>query len=77
LFPVPAFKEVTAAEVVEQSSCFSCSMPLQAAQTISENGKETEANSKCINCSNLYCLDCDEYIHTYLHSCPGCEALGE
>lgn len=25
-------------------------------------------------CRQLYCFDCDLYIHESLHVCPGCEA---
>ena len=25
-------------------------------------------------CQQLYCFDCDLYIHDSLHVCPGCEA---
>ena len=30
---------------------------------------------RCDNgCRQLYCFDCDLYIHESLHVCPGCEA---
>lgn len=27
---------------------------------------------QCSKCRCLFCMDCDEYIHTVLHNCPGC-----
>ena len=31
--------------------------------------------SRCPDCRNLFCLECDAYIHEQLHNCPGCECL--
>lgn len=28
---------------------------------------------RCTGCKQLYCFDCDLYIHEALHVCPGCE----
>ncbi|WAR15378.1 TF2H2-like protein [Mya arenaria] len=27
---------------------------------------------RCVKCKNLFCIDCDIFIHDTLHSCPGC-----
>jgi transcription initiation factor TFIIH subunit 2 len=27
---------------------------------------------QCPDCKNLYCVDCDAFIHNSLHNCPGC-----
>ena len=26
-------------------------------------------------CRNVFCVDCDDYIHISLHNCPGCESV--
>ena len=26
----------------------------------------------CPRCSSAFCADCDEFVHTVLHNCPGC-----
>ena len=28
---------------------------------------------RCPDCRQLYCVDCDAYIHEALHNCPTCE----
>ena len=30
---------------------------------------------RCPDCKELFCYDCDLYIHETLHNCPGCEAM--
>lgn len=27
---------------------------------------------QCPDCENLFCVDCDSYLHNSLHNCPGC-----
>jgi hypothetical protein len=31
---------------------------------------------RCGHCNQLFCFDCDAFIHEILHNCPGCEAAG-
>ena len=30
---------------------------------------------KCPTCEQIFCYECDVYIHESLHNCPGCETL--
>ena len=30
---------------------------------------------RCGDCKQLFCYDCDLYIHETLHNCPGCETM--
>ncbi len=30
---------------------------------------------RCPECKQLFCYDCDLYIHETLHNCPGCETI--
>ena len=30
---------------------------------------------RCTECKQLFCYDCDLYIHETLHNCPGCETV--
>jgi len=32
----------------------------------------TELRFQCPDCKNVFCSDCDEYLHGTLHNCPGC-----
>ena len=29
---------------------------------------------QCPECNNVFCADCDAYLHETLHNCPGCLA---
>ena len=30
---------------------------------------------KCPMCDQVFCYECDVYIHESLHNCPGCETI--
>lgn len=36
------------------------------------NDGEEILRFQCPNCSNVFCADCDAYLHDTLHNCPGC-----
>lgn len=64
LFPVELFKELEASEDKSKSvKCFSCDKSLQA---------EQKDAAQCTLCRQVFCLDCDIFIHENLHFCPGC-----
>ena len=65
LFPIAAFVPQTDEDSLtdnEVHRCFGCENPMQ-------NNEQAYA---CKNCSNIFCPDCDIFIHGTLHSCPGC-----
>eukprot|EP00201_Polytomella_parva_P009286 CAMPEP_0175067196 /NCGR_PEP_ID=MMETSP0052_2-20121109/16954_1 /TAXON_ID=51329 ORGANISM="Polytomella parva, Strain SAG 63-3" /NCGR_SAMPLE_ID=MMETSP0052_2 /ASSEMBLY_ACC=CAM_ASM_000194 /LENGTH=154 /DNA_ID=CAMNT_0016334031 /DNA_START=27 /DNA_END=491 /DNA_ORIENTATION=+ len=31
----------------------------------------------CEDCGELFCVECDLYVHESLHNCPGCELRGK
>lgn len=64
LFPVELFKEKTI-EKGTQTKCFSCDKLLKF---------EQRDAAQCTQCSRVFCLDCDIFIHETLHYCPGCAA---
>ena len=66
LFPVEPYKEVKGG--CSAGECRGCFMPL-------ENTSGPSEVSQCNGCSKYFCLDCDEYIHSRLHTCPGCDVL--
>lgn len=39
-----------------------------------EEGEET-LRYKCPDCKNVFCVNCDSYLHETLHNCPGCLLL--
>lgn len=65
LFPLPAFNELPAAELSSQH-CFSCARTFEATRDINLY--------QCPDCRNIFCCDCDIFIHEALHSCPGCSS---
>lgn len=62
LFPVEPFTEEPMQNATE--SCFSCQKVLK--QDIDR------FFFRCQFCKQLYCIDCDLYIHDVLHVCIGC-----
>jgi transcription initiation factor TFIIH subunit 2 len=46
--------------------CQACLRPL----VLAESGEMLRF--QCPDCKNLYCVDCDAFIHNSLHNCPGC-----
>jgi transcription initiation factor TFIIH subunit 2 len=38
----------------------------------STGGEAESLRFQCPDCSNIFCSDCDEYLHGTLHNCPGC-----
>lgn len=56
LFPVPVFEEVQRSKA---TTCFGCHQLL-------------EQRYQCPDCEQVYCHDCDIYLHETLHNCPGC-----
>ena len=45
--------------------CYACLRPLLIE-------KEGILSFQCPDCQNLYCVDCDTFLHSSLHNCPGC-----
>ncbi|XP_069122412.1 general transcription factor IIH subunit 2-like isoform X1 [Argopecten irradians] len=68
LFPLETFVETPVSSLSTEStvSCFSCQITV-----------EDPNMYQCGRCHQLFCLDCDLYIHETLHSCPGCACSRE
>lgn len=65
--------------------CFAClkliGTTIVADSSSSKSKKNKNGNSKpdeeilrfqCPGCKNVFCADCDAYLHETLHNCPGC-----
>lgn len=65
--------------------CFSCLKKIGLHEIIDNKKRRGKANNKqtdigaaeslrfqCPDCLNIFCSDCDEYLHETLHNCPGC-----
>ena len=85
LFPVKPFREVTGTvdgvlngDKEGRRTCFGCQTSMVVKADVVGDAQEpcvagTSETSQCGGCRRYFCLDCDEYIHAQLHSCPGCE----
>ena len=71
LFPVKVFKEIRKLDHSEGITCFACCSRLEV--PVEARVEEASEISQCDACAQFFCLDCDEYIHSHIHSCPGCE----
>eukprot|EP01094_Clydonella_sp_ATCC50884_P030289 TRINITY_DN9836_c0_g1_i1.p2 TRINITY_DN9836_c0_g1~~TRINITY_DN9836_c0_g1_i1.p2 ORF type:complete len:394 (-),score=118.16 TRINITY_DN9836_c0_g1_i1:16-1197(-) len=60
LFPVPIFSDISGPH---PDDCFSCLRSLSR-----ELG-----HYQCPQCCEVFCIECDAFIHEKLHNCPGCE----
>ena len=72
LIPVQNFVEIRSSDDNEvqrlgEFVCHGCheSIPLSSMQL------------QCSCCRNIFCLECDVFIHDSLHNCPGCELVQE
>lgn len=65
LFPLPAYSEIQIADLPTQQIryCEGCQKSLLDPTVY-----------KCNKCSELFCNDCDLFIHETLHTCPGCSS---
>ena len=52
-----------ATQTLNSTVCFACNALLSSPSDILVS---------CPRCQQKFCIDCDEYVHLYLHNCPGC-----
>jgi transcription initiation factor TFIIH subunit 2 len=59
----------------ENTSCFAC-LRLVGVPTVSTDPNKSEGDEVlryvCPDCKNVFCVDCDSFLHETLHNCPGC-----
>jgi len=68
LFPLEAYKEITNENANQKpiyENCYGCQIPVMKEKTI----------FMCETCKNVYCIECDIFIHETLHSCPSCNKI--
>jgi transcription initiation factor TFIIH subunit 2 len=81
--PQTAATELPPPGLEGHSYCYACTEPFKQLRQASGAASSSAAASaaagdtglRCPNCGNLFCFDCDAFIHEQLHNCPGCEAL--
>ncbi|XP_039111980.1 general transcription factor IIH subunit 2 [Hyaena hyaena] len=61
LFPLDAFQEIPLEEHNGERFCYGCQGELKDQHVY-----------VCAVCRNVFCVDCDVFVHDSLHCCPGC-----
>ncbi|KAM9694851.1 general transcription factor IIH subunit 2-like protein isoform 7-T9 [Trichechus inunguis] len=61
LFPLDAFQEIPLQEYNGERFCYGCQGELKDQHVY-----------VCSVCQNVFCVDCDVFVHDSLHCCPGC-----
>uniref|UniRef100_A0A8C5L995 General transcription factor IIH subunit 2 n=1 Tax=Jaculus jaculus TaxID=51337 RepID=A0A8C5L995_JACJA len=61
LFPLDAFQEISLEEYNGERFCYGCQGELKDQHVY-----------VCNVCQNVFCVDCDVFVHDSLHCCPGC-----
>lgn len=61
LFPLDAFQEIPLEEYKGERFCYGCQGELKDQHVY-----------VCTVCRNVFCVDCDVFVHDSLHCCPGC-----
>ena len=59
-------------EIKSPQHCFGCNEVLEGYKDENRYNKEIKMKLKCPNCTNIFCVECDIFIHDSLHNCPGC-----
>eukprot|EP00127_Corallochytrium_limacisporum_P001144 Clim_evm7s42 gene=Clim_evmTU7s42 len=60
IFPLPVFRDIKL-NSRNPIHCYSCRVQMKR-----------KTYSQCPKCEEIFCFDCDMFIHDVLHSCPGC-----
>ena len=71
LFPVPFFPDAPSS--ITPLACFGCLLSF-GKDTGVLSGSSSNMPVECPKCHQIFCADCDIFIHDTLHNCPGCEA---
>ncbi|XP_063114541.1 general transcription factor IIH subunit 2-like isoform X1 [Cavia porcellus] len=61
LFPLDAFQEIPLEEYKGERFCYGCQGQLKDQHVY-----------VCIVFQNVFCVDCDVFVHDSVHCCPGC-----
>jgi len=60
----------------EPTTCFACLRLIGVPSKPRDDGVEDEGEEmlryKCPECKNVFCVNCDSFLHDALHNCPGC-----
>ena len=71
--PQPAKKRKTTESVVTAASSSSATVKNNDNDNLNALADRPEPlRFQCPDCRNVFCADCDAYLHETLHNCPGC-----
>jgi len=63
----------------DSKTCYGCLRDLSNNLNSLQEKKKSKNISmrfQCPKCRNIFCAECDAYLHESLHNCPGCLCLG-
>ena len=86
LFPVSPFSELSESPTLRHmddskivvsscdcdSVCYGCLRSVGNQKKGDSGDDEFDLRFKCPECKNIFCAECDAYLHETLHNCPGC-----
>ena len=57
----------------EPTTCFACLrlIGVPSSENPDDEGEEM-LRYQCPECTNVFCVNCDSFLHDALHNCPGC-----
>ena len=82
--PLSLTKDLLLDSSLDDTCCFACTRPLWAPKPTTSNTNDVNNNTTtlyewlrfaCPDCHNVFCFDCDAFLHERLHNCPGCLAV--
>jgi len=76
LFPVKPYQARTTIADAAPETCGGCSLAFPVPRVTLSDGSASGVSPVgrygCPDCQKDFCSDCDEFVHSVLHVCPGC-----
>ncbi|GEQ67596.1 hypothetical protein JCM33374_g1261 [Metschnikowia sp. JCM 33374] len=73
LVPLVDFTDVPVAPKYNSTHCYGCLLKFPEGSETTAATSATSSRYRCGKCANDFCIDCDVFVHEFLHNCPGCE----
>jgi transcription initiation factor TFIIH subunit 2 len=59
----------------DEQCCYACLRPIGMHVNASKKSNEDLLQFRCPDCNNIFCVQCDAFLHGILHNYPGCLAI--
>lgn len=75
--PLPSDHNMISSSQDDDHFCFACIRPFNEincdpSRSLAKPDPTDLLRFRCPRCLNLFCVDCDAFLHEQLHNCPGC-----